>query len=130
MAMGHGSRKMAHFHLWAPIINTVKSLEWRPGLRHGRHSSKALKFTPNSTPPNPTKRTLRVSAKSKTLPPWPTRSRATDSLSHRVLSCYCYVQGRSQKFVSGYKFFGGGIKLQYLYSIAVLASFLPHTKCT
>ena len=42
-------------------------------------------------------------------------------------------QGRSQKFVLGYKFFfflGGGIKLQYLCLIAVLTSFLPHKKFT
>jgi len=43
-------------------------------------------------------------------------------------------QGRSQKFVGGYKVFflcgGGGIKLQYSCSIAVLKSFLPRKKFT
>jgi len=39
-------------------------------------------------------------------------------------------QGRSQKFVLGYTFFGGGINLQYTCSIAVLTSFLPHKKFT
>jgi len=40
-----------------------------------------------------------------------------------------FVQGRSQKFVLGtYKFLGGGIKLQYSCSIAILTSFLPHKK--
>jgi len=40
-------------------------------------------------------------------------------------------QGHSQKFVlvlGGYRFFWGGIKLQYSCTIAVLTSFLPHKK--
>ena len=47
-------------------------------------------------------------------------------LSHSLIP----RQGRSQKFVLGYKFFWGGIKLQYSCSVAVLTSFLPNKKCT